>query len=269
MISGFPMITFNLVSLHLLCNDLCNGRRDDLFFSQTDVIELLKFLFKTPTDTVGYPDYLVINCRKVKWARIQVHADGKVQMVVPLHYTERDISHFFQQKQHWIEQKRAGTQRPAHEVFGIKEGQLLLFGRGYDLSDIRASEEVIDHDQQMITSRYNLAQQQQQESWYRKLAKAYLSEQIEQLAYTHGYSFSRLFIRAQRTRWGSCSAQKNISLNWKLVKAPIHVSDYVILHELVHTRIMNHSPAFWREVEQLVPDYRAARTWLRTYGAFL
>jgi len=259
------MITSNLVSLHLLCNDL----RDDLFFFQSGVIELLKFLFKTPVDIAGYPDYLVINRRKVKWARIQVYADGKVQMVVPQYYTEREISQFFQQKQHWIAQQRASTQRPAHEVLGINEGQLLLFGRGYDLSDSTAREEVIDHDQQIITSRYNLARKQEQENWYRKIAKAYLSEQIEQLANTHGYTFSRLFIRAQRTRWGSCSAQKNISLNWKLVKAPVQVSDYVILHELAHTRIMNHSPAFWREVEQRAPDYRTARTWLRTHGAFL
>jgi predicted metal-dependent hydrolase len=73
----------------------------------------------------------------------------------------------------------------------------------------------------------------------------------------------RVVIRNQRSRWGSCSRRGTISLNWRLVQTPVFVRDYIILHELAHLKVMNHSKRFWKEVARLCPEYREAETWLK------
>ncbi|WP_047249111.1 M48 family metallopeptidase [Chromobacterium subtsugae] len=80
---------------------------------------------------------------------------------------------------------------------------------------------------------------------------------------------SSLQLSSARTRWGSCSADGRIRLNWRLMQAPLAVVDYVIAHELAHLLHMNHSPAFWAETERLCPGWRDARRWLRQYGGAL
>ena len=76
-------------------------------------------------------------------------------------------------------------------------------------------------------------------------------------------------ISGAKTRWGSCSAKKNINLNWRLILAPPKVIDYVIAHELSHTVHMNHSKQFWAHVEGMIPDHRRYRKWLKDHGRFL
>lgn len=84
-----------------------------------------------------------------------------------------------------------------------------------------------------------------------------------------GVSCGRITIRAQRTRWGSCSGKGNLNFNCLLMLAPEAVRDYVVVHELCHRKEMNHSPRFWQEVEALLPDYRTPRKWLKDNGAAL
>jgi enoyl-CoA hydratase len=93
-----------------------------------------------------------------------------------------------------------------------------------------------------------------------------LPARVQHLSATHGIAVSAISVRAQRTRWGSCSPRGEISLNWRLVQVPEWVRDYVILHELAHRRHLNHSARFWQEVERLCPDYEAAEAWLRETG---
>lgn len=81
-----------------------------------------------------------------------------------------------------------------------------------------------------------------------------------------GVTYGRITIRNQRTRWGSCSAKGNLNFNCLLMLAPDEVQDYVIVHELCHRLEMNHSPRFWKEVERVLPDYRAAKQWLKEHG---
>jgi hypothetical protein len=78
-----------------------------------------------------------------------------------------------------------------------------------------------------------------------------------------------LALSSARTRWGSCTAQGMIRLNWRLVQAPLAILDYVIAHELAHLRHMDHSPAFWLETGRLYPQWRVARNWLREQGRTL
>jgi len=96
-------------------------------------------------------------------------------------------------------------------------------------------------------------------------AKAYLTMRINQLANKYGFDFNKLFIRNQKTRWGSCSSRDNISLNMKLVFLPVELQDYVILHELVHTRHKNHGKKFWKAMDKLVGDAKGLRKQMRQY----
>lgn len=100
-------------------------------------------------------------------------------------------------------------------------------------------------------------------------AKRKLKARLNALAKRHGFSYQRVFIRRQRTRWGSCSARNNISLNIRLVRLPERLMDYVILHELTHTRVKNHSAVFWQELDKYVANAKAAAAELRAYAAEL
>ena len=96
-------------------------------------------------------------------------------------------------------------------------------------------------------------------------AKQRLTGRLKQLAAKHGFTYNRIFLRNQQTRWGSCSHKNNISLNVKLVVLPDELIDYVVLHELVHTRIHNHNKRFWSELDKYVADSKAIRSKLRKY----
>jgi predicted metal-dependent hydrolase len=103
----------------------------------------------------------------------------------------------------------------------------------------------------------------------RLLAETELPPNTERLAKQHGIKITRVTVRAQRSRWGSCSAEGAISLNWRLIHAPPEVRDYLIIHELMHRRQMNHSARFWQEVEKACPDYKDAEKWLDAHSYLL
>jgi len=100
-------------------------------------------------------------------------------------------------------------------------------------------------------------------------ARIALPMRLLELAEAHGLRVSRISIRSQRTRWGSCGRDGHICLNWRLMAMPEWVRDYVIIHELMHLRRLDHSPAYWRLVAKACPEYREARQWLRANGPSL
>jgi predicted metal-dependent hydrolase len=100
-------------------------------------------------------------------------------------------------------------------------------------------------------------------------AKRELPVRLLQLAAAHGITVTRVSIRNQRSRWGSCGHDGHICLNWRLVRMPDWVRDYVIIHELMHVLRMDHSAAYWKLVGAAFPDYQAARAWLRVHGRTL
>jgi predicted metal-dependent hydrolase len=103
----------------------------------------------------------------------------------------------------------------------------------------------------------------------RNLASRELPARVMEWAALHGVKVSRVTVRNQKSRWGSCSRRGTISLNWRLVQTPDFVRDYIILHELAHRRQMNHSGKFWQEVERLFPDYLQAERWLKQHANLL
>ena len=103
----------------------------------------------------------------------------------------------------------------------------------------------------------------------RARARAELPTRLFELAAAHGLEVAGVSIRDQRTRWGSCGRDGRISLNWRLVLMPASVRDYVLIHELMHLRRLDHSPKYWTLVEAACPGFRDARQWLRDHGPAL
>jgi len=100
----------------------------------------------------------------------------------------------------------------------------------------------------------------------RDRARIELPARLLQLAADANLAVTRITVRDQRSRWGSCSTRGSIALNWRLLLMPPEVRDYVLWHELMHLRRADHSPAFWKLVEKVCPDYRVSRAWLKTHG---
>jgi predicted metal-dependent hydrolase len=104
------------------------------------------------------------------------------------------------------------------------------------------------------------------ESDARSRAREVVSVLAEREAERLGVAYRRIRIGDQRTLWGSCSARGTLSFNWRLILAPLEVVDYVVVHELCHLLVPNHSPSFWSLVERRRPGWREQRAWLREYG---
>ena len=101
---------------------------------------------------------------------------------------------------------------------------------------------------------------------YRDKAREIFEQKVSYYAQMMGVSYGRIAIRDQKTRWGSCSGEGNLNFNWRLIFAPAGVLDYVVVHELAHRKEMNHSPRFWRVVEDTMPEYRKYQKWLKGNG---
>lgn len=137
----------------------------------------------------------------------------------------------------------------------VVRGQLIIWNVPHD-ADIESTE------QQDIVRR---AVKQALE----KEARAYLPRQLAYLAEQHGFRYEKIRYGNAKGRWGSCSSRGTISLNIALMNMPHHIIDYVLVHELCHTKHLDHSKAFWREVERCYPSYKAARKVLKTFSPYL
>ena len=102
-----------------------------------------------------------------------------------------------------------------------------------------------------------------------KLALKRITKALDKWSQTVPKPYGRVTIREQRSRWGSCSSLNNLNFNWKLIMAPPEALEYVVVHELCHLLVFNHSPGFWREVENRLPDYEVWKKWLKQNGAAL
>ena len=160
---------------------------------------------------------------------LQIRADGSLLARAPLPMPESEIMAFVREKSDWIEkhlEKVESANRAGAEA-------------PLSMEDI-----------------HNLAE------W----ALAELPPRVHFFAERMGVTYGRITIRNQRGRWGSCSSAGNLNFNCLLMLAPGEVQDYVIVHELAHRKQMNHSAAFWKEVEQVLPDYRRQVKWLKEQG---
>lgn len=212
------------------------------------------------------PDNYIFIQKEVKHARLRVSEDGMVRIIAPPSFTEDDIHALLRKKAKWIDKNLKYFE--AMSKIELQRNQLILLGSRYNyFYDPSFSQKVIiNHEYKTITAKRDLTDPEIQEKWYRNQAKKHLTERAEQLSKKLNFPYNKLYIREERNKWGNCSAEKNISLNWKLIKAPEYVIDYIIIHELLHTAVMSHTNKFWTLLKSYFPDYKEAIKWLDRYG---
>jgi predicted metal-dependent hydrolase len=209
-------------------------------------------------------DNVKIERRSVKNARLRVSETGAIRLIAPDHFTDGQINNLLARKAGWIEEKRRFFAKRGSVSQRLSPNEVRLFGDVFafvDTPQLRHRTE-LDYRRRLIRTGVNLADPDTRQHWYRRFAKRYLGARIAELALAHGFKFHRLYVRAPWTRWGSCSVKRNISLNWRLIQAPVRVIDYVILHELLHTRMMTHERRFWIQLRAICPDLHQSQEWL-------
>lgn len=212
------------------------------------------------------PENYILIEKAVKHARVQVNENGLVRIIVPPAFTQQDITALIHKKQRWIDRNLQFFSQMSR--IDLQRNQILLYGNRYAYFYDTTFEQkvIINHEHRTIRSKRNLLDTTVQEKWLKGIAKKHLNQRIEDLSDKLGLQYNRLYIRNQKKKWGNCSMEKNISLNWRLIKAPLFVIDYLIVHELVHTLVMNHTHKFWTLLKSYYPDYRDAINWLDKYG---
>ena len=165
-----------------------------------------------------------------KTMSLEIKADGSVVVRAPLRLSEAKIQKFVEEKQEWILKNLEKIQKR-------------------------------DAQKENVQNRSALERQHLQNK-----ACVVIPRRVAYYAEKLGVSYGKITLRQQKTRWGSCAANGNLNFNWLLILAPPEVLDYVVVHELCHRREMNHSQAFWKEVEKILPDYRERQKWLKDNG---
>lgn len=219
--------------------------------------------------TVGGREVAVEFVRNEKARRymLRVRPDGSVRVTVPRRGSLKEAREFAGRNVAWIEkQLERVAARAARKEQEWKLGSEILL-RGELLRIEPCGDNFVRVGTEVIPAASDL--RSAISAHFRRLAAREMEPRVVELASLHGLVVRRVTIRNQRSRWGSCSRRATISLNWRLIQAPAHVRDYLILHELMHLREMNHSARFWRQVEAVCPEYQAAEKWLREHAELL
>lgn len=167
-----------------------------------------------------------------KHLRITVHPSGRVLVTKPRHVSLRVAKAWAEEKSEWIEEARAFYRRKAESAPRDPLPKPRKGTKAY--TDAIASARRLAH------------------------------ERLQYFNSVYGFTYGTVSIRNQKTRWGSCSANGNLSFNYRMVFLPSRLSDYLIVHELCHTKEHNHSTRFWALVEKTIPNYLALRKELRS-----
>jgi len=220
--------------------------------------------FKTMNDPIAI-DTIVRSRRKT--LAIEVARDASLVVRAPRHVSRDFIERFVQSHAPWIRQRQEAQRQRlrAQASFTLADGRmLLLFGRAYPLSVVEQAAEPCAFSGAFILRADEPTRAQAAiGNWYKRTAYASIKERIEYFSRSHGFAPGGFVLSSARSRWGSCSPANVIRVNWRLVMAPPEIIDYVVVHELAHTKEKNHSAAFWAHVLGICPDYRSRRAWLR------
>jgi len=198
-----------------------------------------------------------------------VEDDGSLVVRAPLKISEKMIHQFVDDNALWIKKKRAQALMivPSPAKRYIPGEAFLYLGNTYILELVRGQKKPL-----LLEGSFKLAEQSQGnarkvfQEWYRDRARQIISDRVNLFAAQFSFEYEKIRISSARTRWGSCSPSGTISFSWRLITTPSEVVDYVIIHELVHTVVHNHSKRFWKKGEKIRPNYRDYNKWLRKNG---
>ncbi len=200
---------------------------------------------------------------------LRIRPDGTLRVTIPRYGNREEALRFVTRQNAWITKNRARALARITVVQPLVNGSLLWY-RGEKIPlQVHAHDSLhtLHFGDQMASSSLTQANWRPVVNEHlRNLAAAEFPQLVKALARQHGLEVKHVSIRDQKSRWGSCSARKTISLNWRLIQAPPFVLDYVIVHELMHLKEMNHSARFWQHVAAAFPQHREAEKWLKNFG---
>jgi predicted metal-dependent hydrolase len=205
--------------------------------------------------------YGVRRSTRARRVRVTVDRTGAVEVVLPQRMPARAADDAVRELRPWIERRLAEVDRQRAAVLA-RGDRLPYLGRSLT---VRA-----EPGRTRVTRRGDTLhvpsgadRHPALERWYRRMARDEIGWRLERACSAAGLQYTRLTIRDQRTRWGSCSRGGALSFNWRLLLAPEAVLDYVIWHEVCHLAVMDHSPRFWALVARHCPEHRAHAAWLK------
>ena len=218
-----------------------------------------------PEPTVA-PDWSVRVSARARRLSVRVHPDGRVEIVTPAGVGPRRVQRFVAEHHDWIERQLRAFERaaPVRATELPQRLELPALGRSIPVEYQATGTRVRVHaprEQDGIRVESGGATQDQVartlRQWLARYAQPQIGERLDALASATGLRYARLQLRRQRSRWGSCSARGTISINVCVVFLEAELLRYLLLHELCHTREMNHTSRFWALVERHQPDYRS------------
>lgn len=245
-------------------------RQEDLF----DLFVPAAGVHKTPPSPPHHSNGNIVLERspRARNYRLTLRRDGTAVATIPLRGSEREALRFIERHQDWLERARARQRsRPkAAEIWTIGT-HILWRGEMIELRPAALGEkpQVCLAADVFRVHRLDGDLRPTLEAHFARRARIELPARTWELAALTGSEVKNVTVRNQRSRWGSCSANGTISLNWRLVQTPDFVRDYIIYHELMHLREMNHSARFWARVEEVCPGWREAERWIKRNGSLL
>ncbi|MFH1498663.1 MAG: M48 family metallopeptidase [Verrucomicrobiota bacterium] len=218
------------------------------------------------------PSIVYERSAKARNYRLTLRKDGVAVAIIPARGSEREARRFVDQHQDWLARARARQAARPRAASTWPVGTHILW-RG-ELTEIRRA---ADGDRPAVCLAADVFRvpalagdlRPTLESHFQRQAKIELTARTWELSALTGVEIKEVTVRNQRTRWGSCSTSGVISLNWRLIQAPYSVRDYIVYHELMHVKEMNHSARFWARVAEVCPDWEAAEHWLKRNGSLL
>ncbi|MPM07638.1 hypothetical protein SDC9_53945 [bioreactor metagenome] len=219
-------------------------------------------------------DYIVKRSPNRKRLTITVERDCSVVVHAPESTSEEKIQIIVESKRNWIYEKTKHVQKyalphpPGKEL--VNGESALYLGRQYQIEVIHNSSEEIRFEHRfLIPARLSTERKKVLRNWYIDKAKEKILPRTKKFANDLGVEFTNAKIVDTRYRWGSCTIKDNINFNWRLIKAPMYVVDYVIIHELTHLLEANHTPRFWNIVHAQSSKMDKAKQWLLENGQLL
>ena len=215
---------------------------------------------------MSLPEYTIIRSRRRTIALI-ITPDEKLVVRAPLRASDRTIHRIVDNKKEWIRKKldqyRQYNQRNPKKQY--VPGELFWFlGKKYPLQISPTESHTFLKDGILfLPEKYGASAEKHLYAWYHKQARSIVEERVRTLALQHGFTYRSVRVSKAIQRWGSCGPTNTLNFSWKLVMAPPEIIDYVVIHELCHTKIKNHSAKYWELVRQILPDYSIHRKWLR------